>query len=83
MSAFFIFLLLIILIIFIAFSLISSILGGILNFFGLGSKKHGYFSNQKSSENKSQRHTYSEESAKRMRKFKNSAEDIGFEVIED
>jgi len=80
MGAFFIFLLaLILLIIFIAFNLISSILGGILNFFGLGSKKHRYFSNRESPENK---YYNSEENAKRMRKFKNMAEETGFEIIE-
>ena len=84
MGAFFIFILvLILLIVFIAFNLISSILGGIFNFLGLGSQKHRYSSNREFSDDKSKQYYRSEESVKRMRKFKNLAEDTGFEIVKD
>jgi len=86
MGAFLIFLLaIIVLIIFIAYSLINSILGGIANFFGIGSKRRRYYSNRGGySEEESQQYSSrSEESVKRMRKFKNTAEDADFEIIEN
>jgi len=85
MAAFFLFLLILILVIFfIALSLVGSILRGIFSFFGIGSRKRKRFSNENSSDEDvmSEAHQ-SREGARRMRKFKNTAEDTDYEIIEN
>ncbi|MDR0412843.1 MAG: hypothetical protein LBH61_03455 [Dysgonamonadaceae bacterium] len=83
MGAFFIFLLILILVIvFVAVSLVGSILGGILKFLGFGSNRRGDASGRNfSGQNPEQPPHQSQEGAKRMRKFKNTAEDADFETI--
>ncbi len=85
MATFFLFfLVLILIVVFIVLSFVGSILGGILNFFGIGSNKRRNFSNKNSSEkNSSQGSHQSQEGAKRMRKFKNIAEDADYEVMKN
>lgn len=85
MTAFFLFFFILILIIFfVALNLLGSILSGILRFFGIGSGKRRNSSNKKSSgENPEQTSRQSQEGARRMRKFKNAAEDADFEVMND
>ncbi len=82
MGAFLLFLLVFLLvIILIAFSLVGNILRGILDFFGIGSRKQSRFSNKNHSGEDARPHQ-SAEGAKRMRKFKNAAEDTDYEMIE-
>jgi hypothetical protein len=82
MGAFLLFLLvLILIIIFLALSLVGSIVGGILNFFGIKTNKRRNYSNR-SDENFKQNHQ-SKEGARRMHKFKNTAEDTDYEVIDN
>jgi len=80
MGAFFLFLLVLILVIFfLALSLIGSIIGGILNFFGIKTNKRRNYSNG-TEENFKQNHQ-SKEGARRMHKFKNTAVDTDYEII--
>ena len=85
MAAFFLFfLILILIVIFIALSLVGSIVGGILNFLGIGSNKRRNFSNRNAAEEDLKQHSYqSQEGARRMREFKNAAEDADYEVIDN
>ena len=85
MAAFFLFLLVLIFVIFfIILSLVGGILRGILRFFGIGSNRHRSFSYKNSTEEhvNSSAHQ-SREGAIRMRKFKNTAEDTDYEIIEN
>jgi len=78
------FLILILVIIFIAFSLIGGILRAILSLFGISSNKRRNFSNRNSFEEDLKQGSHqSQEGARRMRKFKNAAEDTDYEVIEN
>ena len=85
MAAFFLFfLILILVIILMVLSLVGNIVGGILNFFGIGSNKRRNFSDRNSSgEDLKQGSHQSKEGARRMRKFKNTAEDTDYEIIEN
>ena len=81
MVAFLLFLLILILIVFfMVLSLAGSIIGGILNFLGIGKLKN--YSN-KTNKNLKQDPPRSQEGAIRMRKFKNTAEDTEYEIIGD
>ena len=82
MGAFLLFLLILILIIiFLALSLIGSIVSGILSFLGIKSNKRRNFSNR-TNENFKQ-DSQSEEGARRMHKFKNTAEDADYEIVDN
>ena len=83
MGAFLLFLLFLVLIVFfIVLSLAGSIIGGVLNFLGIGSRKRRNYSS-KTNKNLKQDPPRSQEGAIRMRKFKNTAEDTEYEVIGD
>ena len=82
MGAFFLFLLVLILIIvFLALSLIRGIVGVIFSFFGIKSNRRRTFSNR-TNENFKQ-DSQSEEGARRMHKFKNTAEDAEYEIVDN
>ena len=67
-----------------ALSLVGSIVGGILNFFGIRSNKRRSFSNRNSSADDLKQGSHqSKEGARRMRKFKNEAEDTDYEIVEN
>jgi len=85
MIAFFsFFLILILIIILVVLSLVGSIVGGILNFLGIGSNKRRNFSNRNAAGEDLKQHSYqSQEGVKRMRKFKNAAEDTDYEIIDN
>ncbi len=85
MGAFLLFLFILVLVIFfIALSFVGGILRGILGFFGIKSNKRRHFSDKNYSEKEVKPDLHqSVEGARRMRKFKKSAEDIDYEIIED
>jgi hypothetical protein len=74
-------LVLILIIFFLALSLIGSIVRGVLNFFGIKTSKRRNYSNR-TDEDFKQNHQ-SQEGARRMHKFKNTAEDTDYEVIDN
>jgi len=82
MGAFFLFILVLILVvIFLVLSLIGNIVGGILNFFGIKSSRRRNFSNR--SDGNFKQNSQSEEGARRMHKFKNTAEDADYEIVDN
>ena len=84
MGAFLLFLfILILIIVFMVLSLAGSIVGGILNFLGISTNKRKNFSNRNSSGKDLKQNRQSQEGARRMRKFKNAAEDADYEVIDN
>ncbi|MDR1730227.1 MAG: hypothetical protein LBR52_06155 [Prevotellaceae bacterium] len=85
MGAFLLFLLILVLVIFfIALSLVGGILRGIFGFFNIKSNKRRRFSDENYSEKKEKPDSYqSVEGARRMRKFKKTAEDADYEEIEN
>jgi hypothetical protein len=85
MAAFFLFLLVLILIVvFVVLSLVGGILRGILRFLGIGgsSRRRNFSYKNSSEENVHSSAHQSREGAIRMRKFKNTAEDTDYEIIE-
>jgi len=87
MATFFLFLLILILVVFfIVLSFVGGILRGILGLFGIRSRKRKrrFFSEENySDEKESPVSPQSEEGARRMRKFKNAAEDADYEEVDD
>ena len=84
MGAFLLFLLVLILIIIVlALSLIRSIVGGILSFLGIKSNKRRNYSNRTGENFKQNQNSQSQEGARRMHKFKNTAEDADYEIIDN
>ena len=82
MGAFLLFILVLILvIIFLFLSLVGNIVNGILSFFGIKSDKRRAAST--GSEGNPKQNSQSEEGAKRMLKFKNTAEDADYEIVEN
>jgi hypothetical protein len=61
-------------------SLAGSIIGGIINFLGIGSNKRRNYAN-KSDKNLNQDTPRSQEGARKMQKFKTTAEDVEYEMI--
>ena len=84
MGTFLLFLLILLLVIFLmVLNLAGGILRGILGFFGIGSRKHKHSSSKKNYSEEAAKPNQSVEGAKRMRKFKNAAEDADYEVVND
>jgi len=80
MGAFFLFIVILILIIlFLALGFVGSIVGGILKFFGINVGKRKTASGRNRYEEDLKQVYRSEEGTRRMRKFKNTAEDAEYE----